>query len=261
MKIGNHELSPEDQERVNSIISNFLGSTHTIIEGKPPPCGRSKSSDKQYVLNVDNTRYVSVKRAYDTPDNIKWELFMSQMRPLLSLPHYKLTKERDFPLPSWRNQEFIIMDWGGIDKRFPISEPRVATSLTENRDCLLVQMGNVAAQNYLFATADRKQEHFVWDIDEKILFSIDHEIPTANNNEVLDYFRNELRLRFGNNWYDNPPSRELFSQRFLAVWSIVEQQKDTIISSYTNHELSNFSNGFSERLTKGSQQALQRIMS
>lgn len=260
MKIGNYELSTEENERVNKIISDFLGSAHTVIEGKPPPSGRS-ANDRQYVLNVDNTRYVSVKRVYDSPDNIKWELLMSQMRPLLSLPHYKVTKERDFPLPSWRNEDYVIMDWGGIDKRFPISNPRVSQSLIDNRNCLLAQMGNVAAQNYLFATSDRKQEHFVWDIEENNLFSIDHEIPTTNNNEVLDYFRNELRAKFGNNWYDDPTSRELFSERFLAVWSIAEQQKAMIVSSYANHGLSSFSNGFSERLSRGSQPALQRIMS
>lgn len=260
MKIGNYELNEDESRKVNEILSKFLGSSHVVIEGKPPPSGRS-SNDKQFVLNVDNIRHVSVKRAYDTPDNIKWELFMADARIILGLPHYKLTKEVDFPISTWKDTEYIIIDWGNIDRRFPISHPNVQQSLIENRETFLSQLGNIAAQNHLFATADRKNEHFIWDLDDKVLFSIDHEIPASTDIEVLDYFRNDLKQKFGINWYDTESQRDLFLKNFQATWLVAEQQKSQIVSNYTKYGLDAYSTKFLERMSIGSLQALQRIMS
>ena len=74
-----------------------------------------------------------------------------------------------------------------------MAKQQVQESLKTNSEALLSQLGQVAAQNYLFATADRKKEHFIWDLNEKVLFSIDHEIPSPNQHEVTNYFREELK--------------------------------------------------------------------
>lgn len=260
MKIGNYELTPEENIRLNQIVSTFFATPCTVIEVELPPEGRNRD-DKHYVLNVDGKKYVSVKRAHSNPEDVKWELFMAEMRPILGIPHYKLEKGVNFPLPTWANQDYVIMEWGNIDKRFPISDPRVHPSLGENKEKLLIQLGHVAVQNYLFATSDRKQQHFVWDLDDKTLFSIDHEIPSTNENEVLDYFRNELRARFGDNWFDNDLMRGLFLAGLHTVWSVADYEKSKIISSYSTLGLNAYSNKFSERLARGCQPASQRILS
>jgi len=93
MKIGNQELGDQESKLVNKIISEFLNSKHEVVEGSPPEQGRSKSG-KQFRLNVDDKRYVSIKLEYDSPENIRWELLNSEMRQLLQLPHYRVVKKK-----------------------------------------------------------------------------------------------------------------------------------------------------------------------
>lgn len=260
LKIGSYELSEEESKRVNEIISKFLVNKHEVLEGFSPKTGRS-AAGKQFCLNVNNIRYVSVKLEWDSPENILWELFHANVRQILCMPHYKVIKEKDFPLPNWKDQEYIIMDWGPKDGRFHLADEHVQESLNQNKLILLSQFGNVAAQNYLFATSDRKKEHFVWDLTDKNLFSIDHEIPTNNADEVTNYFRSELKALNGNNWYDDEDMKKTFTNSFMIIWQNAEKEQNKILQNYVQNGLEKYSGGFLERLKLGSQSALQRVMS
>ena len=122
-------------------------------------------------------------------------------------------------------------------------------------------MANVAVLNYVFATSDRKDDHFVWDLDSKTLFSIDHEIPTGNDAEPIEYFKSALRRIFGDNWFNDAVLRAQFMETFTSVWNIVDRVKATILDKYQLYGLQAYGSKFLQRLANGAQWALQRIMS
>ena len=260
MKIGEIELLDVDRLKVDAIISDFLGTESTVIDGVPPDEGRSNKGN-QYRLDVDNQRYVSVKLAYDSPENIHWELFNSDMREILGLPHYKISLKNNFPLDSWKDKDYIIIDWGLKDRRFHMEKPQVQESLKTNYEALLSQLGQVAAQNYLFATADRKKLHFIWDLDNLVLFSIDHEMPSPNPHEITNYFRDELKRLYDKCWLDNNKLTKIFSDYFTSIFDKAVDKQEDIVKKYVQHQLSDYNGKFIERISLGAQSPLQRIMS
>ena len=96
MRIGDQEIGEELQEEMNAIVSVFVGAESRVTEIAPPQFCRS-SQGNQYRLTVDNNRHISVKHAYSGRQDIGWEVFHSDMRQLLELPHYKLERKTDFP--------------------------------------------------------------------------------------------------------------------------------------------------------------------
>ena len=178
-----------------------------------------------------------------------WELFHSDMRQLLGLPHYKLEHRRGFPLQGWENEDCILIDWGVADRRFDFANPLVWQHLTSDWSSL-GQLGQVAAQNIIFATGDRKPEHFIWDLDENVAFSIDHEILAGRIYEVVDYLRQELKLLYGNGWHNSPQKLRCFQDSFTAVWNLAELNTDKVCQSYTKNGLDVCVGGFFGRITE-----------
>jgi len=260
LKIGTYELTTEETETVNKIIGSFLDSPSTVIEGVPPDEGSSRNNGNQYRLNVNDERYVSVKLSQHALDSINRELFTAETRELLNIPHYKVQKENNFPLPTWKKKDYIIIDWGPKDKRFHIGRSEVQQSLKDNNERFLEQMGIATTQNYLFGISDRKKEHFIWDLDDYFLFSIDHELLTDNPHEVTNYFNNELKNLFGEKWFDEEKLSTIFSNSFNTIFETAENNRDAIVNAYLRHNLSQHNAGFINRLIVGSQAVLQRLM-
>jgi hypothetical protein len=220
--IGTFDLNEEDSKKANAIVSSFFGNKCDVIDGKPPSTGRSAGSNKHYRLNVGNARYVSIKRAYDSPQNISRELLVGEVYSILEIPNYKVRKENGFPLPDWRDEVYIIMDWGPKDRRLPLFPPNedVNKSINDNLESFISQIGRLAALNYVLAISDRKDEHFVWDLDGKILFSVDHEVPALDDRDPLGYFQQIATRRLGNSWFDDHQHRIQFTEGFTSVFKV-----------------------------------------
>lgn len=59
------------------------------------------------------------------------------MRELLGLPHYKISLQNNFPLDSWQNKDYIIIDWGLKNRRLHMAKQQVQNSLSNNQKALL----------------------------------------------------------------------------------------------------------------------------
>lgn len=252
-----NDIIPDEQthKQINSIVSDFLECPSVVTGTAPPEIGRSRDGGRHYRLTVDTgseTRHMSVKLKFNTDNDLNWELLNSDIRQLLTLPHYKVEKKSNFPLPDWQNQDYILMDWGAKGRRFPINHQDVQQSLAEHKDEFLTQLAQVAAQNFLFGTADRKDEHFIWDLDRHVIFSIDHEIHTTNPIEVTGYFASTLVSYFGDLWYSDAGLRDIFKSSFTAIWDRAKANADPIASLYRNNDLDNFRKDFSKMKTRHS---------
>lgn len=190
IRIGDQEIGEETQEKMNAIVSGFLGAESRVTEIAPPQSGRSRYGN-QYRLTVNGERHISVKLAYGGAQEIRWEVFHAHMRNLLGLPHYKLERKNGFPIQDWKGMEYIIMDWGMAGRRRSVAELCVRADVRKS-PASPFQFGQVVAQDILFAAGDRKRDHIVWDLDEKAMFSIDHEMPAEDMEEIVMFFRNEL---------------------------------------------------------------------
>lgn len=249
IRIGDREIGEESQEKINAIVSKFLGAESRVTEIAPPQFCRS-SQGNQYRLTVDNKRHISVKQAYSERQDIGWEVFHSDIRQLLGLPHYKLERKNGFPMPGWENKECVIMDWGVAYRRQNIAEFCVRAEI-RREPASAIQLGQVAAQNILFATGDRKGEHVIWDLDEKVAFSIDHEIPATNVEQITNFFQRWLRVIYGEKWHDGSEQQNAFDAAFEKIWKRAHNNKDEILKFYRKEMLDGFSDGFSKRLSRG----------
>ena len=260
------QISKESQEKINAIVSEFLGKKSTVTEIVPPQSGRSRHED-QYRLTVDNKRHISVKRPYgksqdagnESHPDIRWEMFHSDMRQLLGLPHYKLERKNGFPIPGWENKECIIMDWGVAYRRQNVTESGVRAEI-RREPTSPIQMGQVAAQDTLFATGDRKGEHVIWDRDEKVAFSIDHEIPATDIESVTSVLQYLLGRIYGEKWHKGSEQQAAFRGAFGRVWERADCSKTEIKKFYGKETLDGFSDGFSQRLSMGHEYFLQKLL-
>lgn len=260
MRFGNAYVSGGALLRINQIASNFYDQKCRVVSAAAPDSGRSAEGN-QYRLEVSNGRFASIKLAYDTPEDLYWEVFMSDMRKLLGLAHYSVEAGNSFPLDGWLEKDYIIMDWGPIGRRLDISRPEARKSIAENSEAFLSQMGRVAAQNFLFATYDRKKEHFIWDLDDHTLFSIDHEITTADRLAILFYFRDEMKCMYGDSWFDDQGLSGAFGSGFTSTFRKAEGNRDAIALKYDSRKLGRHGKGFIDRINYGARSSLQRIMS
>ena len=250
------EIDRTSLQSINSAVSGFLDRPSVVTNIDRPTAGRSRSGNQYRITTVDQRR-VSVKRAHSKPSDLCRELFHADMRQLLGLPHYKLEHKTGFPLPGWESADCIMIDWGVADRRLGLDDCRVRRYLKDNWQSLR-QLGQVAAQNIVFATGDRKAEHLVWDLDEKAMFSIDHEL-LAISSETIEYFRSELELICGKDWRDLPHRLDYFESGFATVWNRAELEADKIRRSYVNRGLDGDVAGFSARLVKGSSHFMGRL--
>ena len=258
LTVDGHELDKTSYQEINSIVSGFLGRQSVVREIVPPQTGRS-SSGTQYRITTEDRRRVSVKRAYSQKSDLKQELFHADMRQLLGLPHYKVEHRRGFPLQGWEGEDCILLDWGVADRRLDLSYPQVRQHL-RNDQSSLVQLGRMAAHNIVFAVGDRKTEHFVWDLDANVLFSIDHEILSIIS-ETIVYFKDELRSLYGKDWRASPSQLARFKAGFVEVWECAQLNTDKICEFYAEHGLGDNRGGFSDRIVKRPSYFLQPLLS
>ena len=262
IKIGNHELSEDETRTVNDIVTSFLGEEHKVISGATPKYGRSKGNNTHYCLKIDDGNIVSVKLAFNAaPEIIQWELFMGVIRQLLSIPHYRIEKKNNFPLSNWKNQDFIIFEKGPEGNRNNLDSKEIQQSINENKEIFLTQIAKLAALNYLFGISDRSMFNFVWDKKEKVLYSIDHEILANSDEDVPSDIKKRICSFLPNNWFDDEGLRTKFTESFLEIWQKVVDEEAEIIGTFALYELQKHSGKFLERIKKGSQWVLQRIMS
>jgi len=121
-------------------------------------------------------------------------------------------------------------------------------------------MGKLSALNHVFAISDRKDEHFIWDLDEKTLFSIDHEVPAVNDIDPIVYLQQMASRRLGPQWFDDHQYRSAFTEGFISVWQSLDDKKSKILEKYQTYNLQSYTGVFMQRLTKGPQWVLQQIM-
>ena len=257
IRVGDQEIGEELQEEMNAIVSEFCGKESAVTEIASPQFCRS-SQKNQYRLTIDNKRHVSVKHAYSGRQDIGWEVFHSDIRQLLGLPHYKLERKNGFPIPGWENKECIIMDWGFVGRRQNIAEWCVQAEIRKD-PASPIQLGQVAAQNVLFGTGDRKGEHIIWDLDKKVAFSIDHEIPATNVEQITNFFQRWLGAVYKEKWYDGSGQQNAFDGAFEEIWKRAHNNKDEILKFYRKEMLDEFSDGFSRRLSMGHAYFLQKM--
>ena len=257
LSVDGNELDQKSQQDINSIVGGFLGRQSIVTEIVPPTTGRSRSG-KQYRITTGDQRRISIKRAHSKASDLTWELFHSDMRQLLRLPHYKVELRNGFPLQGWEGEDYVLIDWGMADRRLDLSYPQVRLCL-QNDQSSLIQLGRVAAQNIVFAVGDRKTEHFIWDLDQNALFSIDHEIISIISDTIV-YFKDELRSLYGKDWRASPSQLDRFKAGFVEVWERAELNADKICKFYTEHGLDG-RGGFSARIVKGHSYFLQPLLS
>lgn len=260
MKIGDADVSNDDRLRINQILGSFFGQRCEAVAITAPSEGRS-ARGKQYKIQVSNGRVASVKRAFSRPENLYNETFMADVRQILRLPHYRVDKRNGFPIEGWQKEDYIIMDWGPAGRRLNVGKPEVSGFLRANPGAFLPQLGQVAAQNFLFATGDRKREHLIWDLDDRVLFSIDHEMTATNKFEVTSYFKNELKSLCGDRWFYDKALAEAFENRFKLIFKAAKEYRDAIVSKYIKHGIKAHHAGFVERVNVGALPPLQWIMS
>lgn len=235
-----------------------MGAESRVTEIAPPQSGRSRYGN-QYRLTVNGERHISVKLAYGGAQEIRWEVFHAHMRNLLGLPHYKLERKNGFPIQDWKGMEYIIMDWGMAGRRRSIAELCVRADVRKS-PASPFQFGQVVAQDILFAAGDRKRDHIVWDLDKKAMFSIDHEMPAEDMEEIVMFFRNELGYVYGENWHPGSKHQNAFRDAFNGVWEKAHDGKAEILKCYREEALEEFGDGFSERLSSGSEGFLQDVL-
>jgi len=263
LKIKEHEISQESEVQINLIVNDFENSQHVVIECTVPKYGRSRDNGTHYCLNVDNQKIISVKLAFNfTAEIIQWELFMSTIRQILLVPHYKIAKKHGFPIPGWEDKDYMMIEKGPIGHRKNLGEPDAQESIRNNKKDFLKYLGKTTAMNFLFGISDRSMLNHVWDMNEKSLYSIDHEILANNDEEVPSTIKDQiLNLLMGKGWYDNQELRDTFTESFNETWQAADCNQATIISNFTDYGLQQYSTLFLERLRKGPQWVLQRIMS
>ena len=186
-------------------------------------------------------------------------MFHARMRESLGLPHYKLERKIGFPIQDWKDREYVIMDWGMAGRRRSIAEPCVRADVRKS-PVSPIQLGRVAAQNILFGTGDRKRDHVVWDLDEKVAFSIDHEMPANDIGEIVVFFHNELGYIYGEKWHRGSQQQNSFKDAFNGMWKKAHDDKAEILKRYREETLEEFGGGFSERLSSGSESFLQDVL-
>lgn len=257
LTVDGNELDQKTVQNIDSTVSGFLGRPSTVTEIVPPPTGRSRRGN-QYRITTDGHRRISVKRAHSHKDDLRWEMFHADMRQLLELPHYKVERRTGFPLRGWEREDCVLIDWGVVDRRLDLDDCRVRQRMKDGWQSL-GPLGQMAAQNIVFATGDRKNEHLVWDLDENVMFSIDHEI-LGRPSEITMYFNRELRSLYGQDWRASPHKQANFQAEFVAVWGRAELHADRICESYTKHGLAQSRLGFSKRLSQGHSYFLQQML-
>lgn len=258
LTVDGHELDKTSCQEINSIIGGFLGRQSVVREIVPPTTGRS-SDGTQYRITTGDRRRVSVKRAYSQKSDLQRELFHADMRQLLELPHYKVEHRRGFPLQGWAGEDCLLIDWGVADRRLDLSHPQVRQRLRDDRSSL-VQLGRMVAHNIVFAVGDRKTEHFIWDLDANVLFSIDHEILSIIS-ETIVYFKDELRSLYGKDWRVSPSQLDRLKAGFVEVWERARLNADRICKFYAEHGLGDSRGGFSNRIAKEHSYFLQPLLS
>lgn len=255
--VDGNALDQKTMQNIDSIVSGFLGRPSTVTEIVPPQTGRSRYSN-QYRITTDSRSRISVKRVHSHKDDLGREMFHADMRQLLGLPHYKVERRKGFPLRDWEGDDCILIDWGEVDRRVDLRDYRAQQYMQDNWQSL-GQLGQVAAQNVVFATGDRKNEHFVWDLDKNVLFSIDHELLSITS-ETVEYFHNALKSLYGKDWNKSPCKLGSFKTAFVKVWERAEINADRIRKFYTKHGLSNDNAGFSARLSQGHSYFLPKML-
>ena len=263
MKIKEQEISQEIEGKINQIVNEFENSQHVVTECTVPKYGRSSGTGTHYCLNVDNQKIISVKLAFNlTAEIIQWELLMSTIRQMLSVPHYKIERKRGFPISGWEDQDYMMIEKGPIGHRKNLGELDAQESIRNNRKDFLKYLGKTTAMNFLFGISDRSVHNHVWDMNEKVLYSIDHEILSNNDEEIPSTIKNNiLDFLVGKNWYDCQELRDAFTESFNETWQFADCSQAAIISNFTDFSLQQYSASFLERLRKGPQWVLQRIMS
>lgn len=91
----------------------------------------------------------------------------------------------------------------------------------------------------------------IWDLDEKVAFSIEHEIPATNVEQITNFFQRWLRAIYKEKWHDGSEQQNAFDSAFEKIWKRAHDNKDEILEFYKKEMLDEFSDGFSKRLSMG----------
>jgi|GEM_PF-4558425 hypothetical protein len=263
MKIGDHELNETDSIEANRIISEFLNQPSSIIGGdRSYGNGRSFQEDKQYRLNIDNTRYIGLKLEYDKGFRHENEFLVRDIRMKIGLPNSTIKRINGFPMDGqkWREGECLLSDWDVIGQRIDLQNLTPAM-VSQDKVVFLEELGKNSALSYTLGIWDRSANNFVWDKTNKKIISIDHEALTDNEIDVsiTASLSNIMMKFFGPNWYTDKDSRLTFESGFNSIWAEIVKQRNDIVIIYDNYTIGK-KHLFLQRISKSSAVPLSLIM-
>lgn len=263
MKIGEYDIDDTDELKINTILSDFLNFTCTVVGGTPNGAGRSVKEDKQYRLNIDNKRHASVKLRYDKQSYHQVELIVNEVRDKLGMTNYDVKRISGFPMngEKWRKGDCLLIDWGIQNTRTDLATLNPEYLSQEEKDIFFEEIAVNAAFAYCLGLWDRENRNFVWDKTDKKIISIDHEslliedvdlsIPTGISNVLTKFF--------GENWYDDKTMRTNFTNSFSSMWYSIAKIKTEISEIFEKYDRS--PNAFPiSRIDKGPNIPLGLIM-
>jgi len=257
MKIGPYELESSDASEANRHISEFLNITSEISLGdKAYSNGRSFLEDKQYRLIIDNLRHVGIKLQYDKQFSHKVEFIVRDVRNLIGMKGYTIKTMQGFPMngKKWREGNCLLSDWGPKDRRIDLHTLNASTINTRDKTKFLEELGKNFALSYALGLWDRRESNFVWDVQDKIIISIDHESLSDEEIEqdIPRGFFVILNNFFNPNWHLDQEMKLTFQGGFGEIWSKILSNRNLIAEIIHNYGFVFKKNAFTKRISKPS---------
>lgn len=265
LQFDSHLVSNEDHVKINQLVSHFRGSASVVSDIRPPNEGRNAAKN-HLVLNCEDGYVLSIKKQYQSLVDISRELFLNDVTELLGVHHYRIAKQVAFPLPDWSG-EYIKIEWGkGGRKRRP-NFNEVSSGIEGNRSVLdnvenfLKSYAAIFAMNFYFAISDRKVEHFLWDLEDKTVYSIDNELLGGEDyRQDIVAHTNAIKRVLGPTWFDNAQWCGIFKKRFIESSEKVLKNQVRIKELYAKHSLSQDVSIFEARVVIDAEAILSQFL-
>ncbi|AJM92483.1 hypothetical protein [Nitrosopumilus piranensis] len=179
----------QDHVDFYNLVSNFMGVFLDPMEDniefkmldQPCRCGPMH----MLLAIINQKKCIAFKRCWDNDRWIRQELIVADAKKKLDFPYYKIMKINGLKIKHvWPNfdvrkiREFysldtLMIDFGNYNscKNFT----NLCIGNIKNLDNFCYDYGRWAAFNYLLGVNDRKEENFIFDIDNQVLHSVDNE--------------------------------------------------------------------------------------
>jgi hypothetical protein len=241
LQIDSQLISDDDHAKINEAVSRFRQCT-SVVNGIAAPKEGWNAGSNHLVLSCVDGYVLSIKKQRQSPQEISRELFMKDASELLGLHHYRITKQSGLPIPNWSG-DYIKIEWGkgGRSRRPNFNEiasgqdGEAKRSVMDNIREFVRSYAAIFAMNLHFGISDRKVEHFLWDLEDKMIYSIDNELTGGDYRESLVTHNNAIKRVIGATWFDDPKWRKIFEQSFLELSEKIRESRAKIQKLYADH--------------------------